>query len=309
MSAFSTDPSRERALVTLQGGKRPYGARLTFQVNHTASIGELENVSVLLASGAVALLEPARSASWEGGRKFRLTLDGFATATAAELHGLRLAQALLLLATSFNIGLRLVYHGRLPATVYERFRSDGALMWGEGVIGWSASAFLEEFVTAYQIEPLDPTVTLSMELFCSALLEYNERARFVAVVSALEPLAKQEDLGESVGAYVDEMVRALGDAPGIEAGFRASMRGRIEQLRRESVRQALFRLSESWFPGRADLRHQIDRAYGLRSELLHNGTLSDPDCDLTSEAGKVTRILRAIYAYASGRTFRAPAGV
>jgi hypothetical protein len=160
VSAYNT--LRERALVTTDGGKRPYGAKLTFQVTHAASIGDLENVSVLLASGAVAVFQPARSASWEGGRKFQVSLDGFATATTAETEGVRLAQSMLLLATSLNFGLRLVYHGRLPATVYERFRSEGMSMWGEGVAGWPASVVLEELVAAYQGSLLDPTLTLSI---------------------------------------------------------------------------------------------------------------------------------------------------
>lgn len=126
------NPERERALITRQGGKRPYGAKLIFQITHAASIGDLENVSVLLPSGAIAVIQPAQSASWEGGRKFQVTLDGFATATEAEASGQRLTQSILLLATSLNFGLRLCYHGRLPAMVYERYRAEGMSMFGEG---------------------------------------------------------------------------------------------------------------------------------------------------------------------------------
>ena len=301
--------NRERALITMQSGKRPYGAKLIFQVTHAASIGDLENVSVLLTSGAVAVIQPARSASWEGGRKFQVALDGFPTATVAEAEGQRLAQSILLLATSLNFGLRLVYHGRLPATVYERYRSEGMSMFGEGVAGWSGSIVLEELVSAFQVNLLDPTLTLSMELYCSALLETNERARFVTVVSALEPLAKQEVLGEGVATFVESTLAMLSAASNIEANLRASLRGRVEQLRSESVRQALFRMADSWFPGRADLRKQIDHAYGLRSELLHNGALSDPDSDLSAETNKIANVLRSIYAQASHCSFRVPAGV
>lgn len=300
---------RERALITANGGKRPYGAQLTFQVRQIASIGDLENVSVLLESGAVAALQPAKSASWEGGRKFQITLDGFPTATEAEAEGQRLAQSLLLLATSLNFGLRLVYQGRLPATVYERFQSKGPSVWGELTAGFSASIFLEELISAYQVTLLDPTLTLSMELYCAALLEMNERARFVTVVSALEPLAKQENLGGGVAAFVESMISHLDATADIEPRLRASLRGRVKQLRSESVRQALFRLADSWFPGRVELREHIDQAYGLRSELLHNGTLSDPDCDLNAETNRIASILRAIYEQASSCKFRVATGV
>jgi hypothetical protein len=300
---------QERALITRRDAKRPYGAKVTFQILHSASIGDLENVSVLLDSGAIAMIQPARSNSWEGGKKCQIILDGFPTATAAETEGLRLAQAMLLLAISLNFGLRLVYHARVPAIVYERFRPDGISVWGEGVAGWPASIVLEELVAAYSSNVLDRTLILSMELYCAALLEMNERARFVTVVSALEPLAQQESLGGCVSAFVDTTLTNLEAAVNIDPNLRVSLRCRVAQLRRESVRQALFRLSVSWFPSRADVRQQIDRAYALRSELLHNGTLADPDTDLASETNKIVNVLRSIYERVSGRSFRAPTGV
>lgn len=305
----SVEALHERNLVTTRDGRRPYGAKLVFQVSHAASIGNIEEVSVLLESGAIAAIQPARSASWEGGRKFQVTLDGFLTATTAETEGLRLAQSILLMATSLNFGLRLIYHGHLPAMVYERFRSTGPSAWGEGVDGWSPQIVLEEFIAAYQVGLFDPTIVLSMELYCAALLEPNERARFVTAVSALEPLAKQESLGDGVNAFVDSTLGSLSAAPNVDPTLLTSLRGRVEQLRRESVRQALLRCADSWFPGRTDLRRQIDRAYGLRSELLHNGTLTDPDCDLGGETDNIAKILRSIYARASGRALRVPVGV
>jgi len=199
-----------------------------------------------------------------------------------------------------------VYHARVPAVVYERFRSEGMSVWGEGVTGWSASVVLDELTTAYRADLLDTTLTLSMELYCAALLEMNDRARFVTTVSALEPLAKQEPLGTAVSAFVDTALANLNATGDIEPHLCASLRGRLEQLRCESVRQALFRLSDLWFPGRADVRKQLDYAYGLRSELLHDGTVADPDSDLSAETNKIANILRSIYERASNRSFRVP---
>ncbi|MDD5323559.1 MAG: HEPN domain-containing protein [Methylococcales bacterium] len=302
-------PDQERALITRRDPKRPYGAKITFQLLHSASIGELENVTFLLESGTIATIQPARSASWEGCKRFQVTLEGFSTATAAEYEGLRFAQALLLSAISLNFGLRLNYHAQEPAVVFERFRSEGATMWGEGVAGWSQPIALAELVGACTHPVLDRTLILSMELYCAAFLEPNERARFVTVVSALEPLAKQESLGTEVSEFVDGVVFALEKAEGIQDGIRSSLNGRLKQLRVESVRQALFRLSNTWFPQRVDVRHRIDRAYALRSELLHEGTLLDPDIDIATETAQIANILRAIYEQASGRSFRVPTEV
>ncbi len=299
------NPNQERALITRHDPKRPYGSKVTFQILNSHSIGELENVTILLDSGAIATIQPARRPSWEGGRRFLIKLEGFPTAGAAETEGLRFAQALLLSAISLNFGLRLLYHGREPALVYERFRSEGATAWGEGTVGWPASTVLTELTDTFRCNLLDRRLILSMELYCAALLEFNERTRFVTAVSALEPLAQQENLGPTVSAYVDEALAVLGRASDIEERVRTSLCGRINQLRQESVRQAIFRLADSWFPGCVEIRKRIDRAYSLRSELLHEGAFADPDVDLTSEMNRISTVLRTLYERASGRPLRA----
>lgn len=306
MSLRAKPPNQERALITRQDPKRPYGAKITFQLLHSATIGELENVTLLLESGAIATIQPARSSSWEGGKRFQAALVGFPTATTAEYEGVRFAQALLLSAISLNFGLRLNYFAQVPAVVFERFRSEGATMGGEAVAGWSQSVVLAELVGAYTHPVKDRTLILSMELYCAAFLEPNERARFVTIVSALEPLAKQESLGAGVSDFVDGAVAALAKAEGIQVGIHDSLRGRLNQLRLESVRQALLRLSNAWFPKRLDVRQRIERAYALRSELLHEGTLLDPDIDVSTETAYISNILRAIYEQAFGRAFRVP---
>ena len=56
----------ERAVIFGKPEKRPYGARLEFQVLHVGFLGDMENTTILLDSGAVASLAPARQTSWEG---------------------------------------------------------------------------------------------------------------------------------------------------------------------------------------------------------------------------------------------------
>ena len=99
------DARSERTLITRRDPKRPYGAKVTFHIWHAASIGDIENATLLLDSGCIATIEPARKASWEGGKSYAIALQGFTTASAAEAEGLRMAQSLLLLAVSLNFGL------------------------------------------------------------------------------------------------------------------------------------------------------------------------------------------------------------
>jgi hypothetical protein len=73
-----------------------------------------------------------------------------------------------------------------------------------------------------QADHMDSRLILSMELYCAALLEKNEHARFVSAVSALEPLVEQEYLGVTWLALAN--FKNVGH---IDASLRDSLRGRI----------------------------------------------------------------------------------
>ena len=143
---------------------------------------------------------------------------------------------------------------------------------------------------------------LSMELYCAAVLEGNARARFVGVVSALEPLAIQDSLGDRVADFVDESIGRLATVD-VADDVRQSLAGRVRELKRESVRQALRRLCGQWFPGRRSAWDAIDRAYRLRSQLVHDGVLADADIDLGVVTEKVGAIIRAIYEQSARHPF------
>src|SRR6266498_3361251 len=95
-------PIDERAIIFGNPGKRPYGARLEFQVLDVGFLGDMEHVTFLLDTGAVASLAPVRQLPWEGGRRFELKLEGYAKAADAEAQGRRLSQAVLWMAISLN---------------------------------------------------------------------------------------------------------------------------------------------------------------------------------------------------------------
>ena len=299
-------PHIERQLILAKDHRRKYGARVLFQVQRSAYIGDLENVSLLLPDGGIATIRPAHARDWEGGKRYEIDVVGFPKASEAEEAGMQVAQALLVCAVSLNFGLRLSYISHEPPSVYDRTASTGSFMSGEAYSSWPQSVVLEEFERAFLATPRDRRLLLSMELFAAASLESNDRARFVMAVSALEPLAEQVDLGPEVAAAVDELCIALDSNVSVPVHLRDSLRGRLLQLKRESVRQALKRLCGRWFPEDAHAWTVLDRAYGLRRELLHEGRPNDLDVLLVQETQIVSSYLRRIYEHEYGHPFKFP---
>jgi hypothetical protein len=93
----------ERAIILRQPNKRPYGTRASIHVQTIGALGNAEQVCVSLPTGAFLSIEPARTAPWEGGRKFTVTLEGFPTAASAEAAGFPTALGIPHLRTSLSV--------------------------------------------------------------------------------------------------------------------------------------------------------------------------------------------------------------
>lgn len=302
-------PIEERQLILARDQRRKYGARLVFQVQRSEHIGGLENVTLLFDDGTLATIEPGRTLQWEGEMRYQIEINAFPTANEAEVAGMRTTQALLLTAVSLNFGLRLNYHGHEPPTIFDRTASTGLSSWSEGFTSWPQDTVLNELVKALAVPLHDRRLLLSLELFVAAALESNCRARFVMTVSALEPLAEQKSLGAEVTAVIDDFVNRLASTSNIAPDMRNSLEERMRQLKKESVRQALKRLCAQWLPGETGSWAQLDRAYALRSKLLHEGRPQDLDILLSEETIKVSNLLRRIYQRAYSYTLHAPVTV
>jgi hypothetical protein len=295
----------ERAIIFGQPAKRQYGARLRFHVQHDGVIGQMENAAILLDSGAVVTLAPARQNSWEGGRNFELKLEGYSTATEAEAQGLKLSQAILWSSISLNHGVRLTYRTKMPATIFDRTASPGMTLLADGTVGSSAEFFLKNFKDGFAAPPTDPQTLLSMEIFCSSSLETSDRAAFLTAVSALEPLAQAQFLETPIRDFVNSCLISLGALP-IDEPTRASLKRRIELLQRESIGQALRRTVSEKLPDHPTAAKVVSSAYSLRSKLIHSG-VADYDIDLANETRKISALLRLLYARTLGLTPRVPA--
>ena len=259
----SKPPQTERKLILIRDQRRKYGVRLTFQVLRAAYIGELENVTLLLADGTLATIRPDRLMDWEGGKRYDMEIVGFPTASEAEGAGMQMAQALLMSAVSMDFGLRLSYHSHEPPAVFDRTASTGATMFGEMFSSWPQPVVLDELYKAITAPIRDRRLLLSMELFAAAALESNDRARFVMAVSALEPLAKQRPMAAEVSTAIDALCAQFDVDVSVPVDIRQSVRGRLLQLKRESVRQALKRLCETWFPSEPNAWNSIDRLVNI----------------------------------------------
>ena len=242
-------------------------------------------------------------APWDGGRKYTLKLEGFPTAAAAEAAARRLVQAVLWMAISSDAPLRLDYASYDPFTVFERMRSDGARVEAYGEAYYHPDMVFEEITEAYArfVKP-DPKLLLSMEIFAGARLEASDRARFLAVVSALEPLADEQPLGGSVNRFVASCLAELKRVPDLATDIRASLEGRVLGLRTESIRQSVKRVVRQALSDRPDAAEAIDEAYALRSQIIHTGRPADLDVDLERELRMVSGIIRQIYASLLGRS-------
>jgi hypothetical protein len=291
-------PQEERKIIVSQPAKRPYGAKVQFRVLTAAAFGhDVEHVCLSLNTGAFLTIAPGRQAPWEGGRKFVATLEGFATAASAERAGRRLALSLLWMAVKLDWPLRLEYATHEPASVFERNRSEGDRMEAYGEIFFAPDYILGQVHEAYsKLGNPDQKLLLSMEIFCGARLESGQRAIFLTLVSALEPLAQPAQLGQEVSSFVDECQKNLLSVSAIAPETKDSLMRRLSELRHESIGQALRRLAQKVLPTNADAPRIIRDAYRLRSQLIHKGVPEDLDVDFELEARTVAAVIRDIYA-------------
>jgi len=229
-------------------------------------------------------------------KRVALTLDAFTSASGAEAAGDRLTISVLWTAISKGFSVAFpVRTGSAPYRVYDRAVAPGTSVHGEGRVYWplTSNELLGRIASAFDSNPpLDPALHTSMELFAASGTEVSEQTRFVVLVTALEALCVQRDLGPAVGERLEAAVRGLGEIGGEQGeSVRNSLAGQIRALRRESVRKAIVRTLHE-FSIADDRIDAVDEAYAARSKLLHEGArIRDP----STHARTVENVLRDIY--------------
>jgi hypothetical protein len=205
-------------------------------------------------------------------------LDAFASASEAERAGRLLTTSFLWFAAfkRVTIGFR-KRTGDYLFAIRDRTQSSGITMEGEGRAFYKVApdelASVAEQAFKAEID-VSQSVLISMEFFAAARLESTQRARFVSLMTALEALAEQADYGDELGSVLFEIATQIESHPSLQGpemkSLRASLSGRVSQLRTESVRQAILRTVRQHVDDKGAVRF-VDEAYGIRSKMLHEG--------------------------------------
>lgn len=297
--------------------RRPWAARVDFLLQAGDRV-RLDGEACLLGrSDIIIRIGPhtdPRSDDQPHLRRYRAEIEGFAFPSEAEAAGLMLSLSILWSAISWRFAVRLDYHTPDPAIVYDRTASSGRLSdFGRPSITRPVPPEIGELLTdelPRSPDSIDRLMLLSMELFAAARLEMSERAKFVNLVSALEPLATPLDYPEPIAQLLEGFRAQLRAAEFPDMGqeevqtIKNSLHGRIRELRRESIRQALLRTVRTLLPDDSSSKETIDSAYGLRSKMLHEG-VTDPYLD--RRIAEVENTMRRLYAARIGRQLAVPA--
>jgi len=227
-------------------------------------------------------------------------LDAFSSAYEAELAGKWLVMAVLWFAASKKVTVAFErWTGKYPFTVRDRTQSSGATLRGEarGYFNISPQEFTTIAETAFVAKKdVSPNVLISMSFYASARMETTEQARFIGLMTALESLSEQQDYGEEIASILSELASQLEKSPLLASqdkqSLRSSLSSRVRQLRQESVRQAILRTVRQHVSDK-EVVAWVDKAYGIRSKILHEGLIVPDSHSLTN---KLEGILRQIYA-------------
>lgn len=126
-------------------------------------------------------------------------------------------------------------------------------------------------------------------------MEATDRARFIALVIALESLAVQRELTDVVpclAALIDGLTTQLEKSECLAVAehesLRTSLSSRLKGLRRESVRQAILRTLREHITDKDTIKF-VDNAYGIRSIILHEGFREPKLNEITQRLGEVMR--------------------
>jgi len=292
--------SDNRLIIHDSTNQLPYGAQVGVILDETDNFNFAGEASLLLDDKqSIVRVVPCREKIHYNGRisqKLDFYVEGFATVEEAEEKKSKLLLALLWAAISRKHPLLLDYQTSL---IYDRTHQHGGTIGGVSAqlhVKMSSCRLVELVNQIFSDENIEveEKLLVSMELFTSAKLETTDRAKFVGLVSALEPLAQQEHYAnQELEKLVNSFVKQLTDTS-IPDNIKRSVEGRIRALKKESISQAIQRIVQESLPANEKAVSIIKDAYNIRSTILHDGST---DADLEQKSNEIENIIRQIYSH------------
>ena len=285
-----------RQIIDESPNRRPYGSKVGIILDNGYQLRFQGEACLLVDDKSIVGILP----SIDNPQKFDVYLEGFATACEAQQKGLKLSLALLWEAVSRKHPLRLDYHTPRPCMVYDRTQESGSgcMISASLTVAMDSSRMVELVKEIFSANiDVDEKLLVSMELFASAGLETTERARFVGLVSSLEPLAQSEAYGNpELEKLVDNFLNQLNNTSIPENINKESLQGRIRALKKESISQAIQRIVQESIPANENEEAVsiIKEAYKIRSKILHEGARYT---DLEQKSNEIENIIRQIYSH------------
>lgn len=283
----------------------PYAVRVPLTLGNNVEIDLAGEVCLPFAEGCTIRIVKEHTFPREdanGIKRVTAHLEAFPSASAAERAGTIFAASILWVAASK--GVSIAFEGRtgdFPFSVRDRNRSEGMSARGEarGYFTMTPTELASIAEAAYRhVKDVPPHVLTSLEFFASARMESTERARFIALIVALEALSVQRDYAETLPklpALLDKLATRVEGAALLKGqqyeSIRASLSSRLKQLRFESVRQAIVRTVKTHIKDKAAIKF-VDDAYGIRSKILHTGLREPQLHELTH---RLEGIMRQVY--------------
>lgn len=291
---------KEIKVISDSTKRRPYASKINFELPDGLDYGFDGECSLLINGSFIIRIIPDTNNEKNSITKQKHTaiIEGFATAGHAENMGLKLSMALLWAAVSKKWPLKLDYHTPQPCMVFDRTKTGGGgisiscqMSASMKANASSVSGLINEIMSKSM--ELDPRLLISMELFASARLESTERAKFIGLVSSLEPLAVQKAYENvEIENLVDSFAKQLSQIKTLPEKTIDSIKGRAFSLKKESISQAILRYVQNFFPNQPEILKIVKDAYDIRSSILHNGTF---DADLEEKGNSIEDIVRFIY--------------
>lgn len=294
---------KEINVITNSPKRRPYASKITMVLEEGREYGFDGETCALFEGDFIVRIKPEKENPKNDSKKLQQIttfIEGFKTAKEAEEMGLRLTLALLWTAISRKCHLKLKYHTPFPCIVFDRTQNkDGIRMstLASYTVSTNANKIIELMIPLLlKQDVLDDQfyrLLISMELFTSARLESTARAKFIGLVSSLEPLAIQEDFNnKELDDAISSFKTRINAIASLTDEEKNSIKGRVEHLNKESVSQSILRFVKKHFAQKSEITKVVKEAYDIRSNILHHGNL---DYDLEEKRNELEEIMRQIY--------------